>query len=127
GLRSDKPAAAITREVPAPTPRGEAAGKLAARPKPVKSKPVKSTDPRAVPALPGAIKVTHPERVIDAKSGLTKRDLVDYYLQAAPRILPHLKGRPVALVRAPAGVGGQHFFQKHSGSLRIAEIVELPA
>ena len=127
GLRSDKPAAAITREVPAPTPRGETAGKPAARPKPVKSKAAKSNDPRAVPALPGAVKVTHPERVIDAKSGLTKRDLVDYYLQAAPRILPHLKGRPVALVRAPAGVGGQHFFQKHSGSLRIAEIVELPA
>jgi bifunctional non-homologous end joining protein LigD len=81
---------------------------------------------RRPPALPASVKVTHPERVIDPQSGHTKRDLVDYYLHAARRIQPHLQGRPVALVRAPAGVGGHLFFQKHSGSLRIDDLVELP-
>jgi len=83
-------------------------------------------EPPPPPALPASVKVTHPERVIDPKSGHTKRDLVDYYLHAAKRIQPHLQGRPVALVRAPAGIGGHLFFQKHSGSLHIDDLVELP-
>ena len=84
-------------------------------------------EPPPPPAMPPSVRVTHPERVIDPKSGHTKRDLVDYYLHAARRIQPHLQGRPVALVRAPAGVGGHLFFQKHSGSLHIDDLVELPA
>jgi bifunctional non-homologous end joining protein LigD len=38
---------------------------------------------------------------------------VRYYESVAPYMLPHLKGRAVALVRGPAGIGGQLFFQKH--------------
>ena len=57
--------------------------------------------------------LTHPERVIDRASGCTKADLARYYAAAAPLILPHLAGRPVALLRAPDGVGGETFFQKH--------------
>ncbi len=57
--------------------------------------------------------LTHPERVIDRASGCTKADLAHYYAVAAPLILPHLAGRPVALLRAPDGVGGETFFQKH--------------
>ncbi len=120
GLRSDKPPSAITREVAAPAPRGSAAEQQAAGAD-------GGTETPAPPrALPASVKVTHPERVIDPKSGHTKRDLVDYYLHAAKRIQPHLQGRPVALVRAPAGIGGHLFFQKHSGSLHIDDLVELP-
>jgi len=72
------------------------------------------------------VRITHPERVIDTTSGLTKRDLVDWYVHAARRMLPHLAGRPVALVRAPSGIAGTHFFQKHAGTLRIQELKELP-
>jgi bifunctional non-homologous end joining protein LigD len=96
----------------------------AARARASTAKPRAAAPP--APALPATVKVTHPERVIDPQSGHTKRDLVDYYLHAARRIQPHLQGRPVALVRAPAGVGGHLFFQKHSGSLRIDDLVELP-
>ena len=59
-------------------------------------------------------RITHADRVIDAASGLTKGDLVAYYSAVAPLMLPHLQGRPVALVRAPDGVGGELFFQKHA-------------
>ncbi|MEO7009294.1 MAG: non-homologous end-joining DNA ligase, partial [Caldimonas sp.] len=79
----------------------------------------------AAPALPPSVQITHPERVIDPGTQRTKRDLVDYYVNAARRMLPHLAQRPVALVRAPAGIGGQHFFQKHAGALKIDELREL--
>lgn len=60
------------------------------------------------------LRITHAERVIDAKSGVTKGELVAFYDQVSALMLPHLKGRPVALVRAPDGVGGELFFQKHA-------------
>ncbi|MFL6662350.1 MAG: DNA ligase D, partial [Rhizobacter sp.] len=118
GLREDKPAAAIGRERPAAMPRGPASGNA----------PMPAESAAGTPAVPEApVRITHPERVIDPGTGLTKRDLIDYYLHAARRLLPHLAKRPVALVRAPSGVQGQHFFQKHSGGLRIEGLRELPA
>ena len=61
------------------------------------------------------MKLTHPERVVDAASGATKADVARYYEGAADWLLPQLKGRPAALLRAPEGVGGESFFQKHAG------------
>ena len=51
--------------------------------------------------------------MIDPTTGLTKLDLVRYYESVAEWILPHLADRPVSLVRAPEGVAGELFFQKH--------------
>ena len=65
------------------------------------------------PAVLAGQTITHPERVIDPASGATKLDLARYYATVAPLILPHLAKRPVALLRAPDGVGGEQFFQKH--------------
>ena len=90
GRREDKPARAIRRE--------------------------ESVMPKTLAAPAGTlagVRVTHGERVVDAKSGLTKLDLLRYYDSVAERILPQLRGRAVALLRAPAGVGGETFFQKH--------------
>jgi bifunctional non-homologous end joining protein LigD len=93
GLRADKPARSIVRERAAPpdTP-------------PAKKKGAKT---------PMALKISHADRVIDAKSGITKGELAAYYAAVATLMLPHLRGRPVSLVRAPDGVGGELFFQKH--------------
>ncbi|MBC7609009.1 MAG: DNA ligase D [Polaromonas sp.] len=66
------------------------------------------------PALPTSLRITHPERIIDKKSGTTKLDVVQHYARVQSLILPHLKGRPVSLVRAPDGVSGELFFQKHA-------------
>lgn len=67
-------------------------------------------------ALPASLHLTHPERVIDTQSGLTKLDMVKHYAAVAAVMLPHLKGRPVSLVRAPTGTTGELFFQKHASS-----------
>jgi len=103
GLRTDKEASRITREVALKLPT------------------------RKSPPAP-AIAVTHGDRIIDPSTGLTKLHLVNYYLAAAPYLLQHIKGRPVALVRAPSGIAGTHFFQKQPDTLKFAGLkpVEVP-
>lgn len=73
------------------------------------------------------VRITHAQRVIDAASGLRKIDLVRHYEAVAPLMLPHLKGRPVALVRAPDGLDGERFFQRHAGGLNIPGLHVLDA
>ena len=76
--------------------------------------------------LPRDLKVSHPERVVDPASGTTKLALIAYYARIAPLIMPHLKARPVSLVRAPDGVGGALFFQKHVESSQMRGVRTLP-
>ncbi len=109
GLRDDKPAKAITRE--RATAPAQATVHVAAK------KPAANRI--------GSIKVTNPDRVIDPTTGLTKLDLVRYYESIAERMLPHLQGRPVSLVRAPSGITGEQFFQKHDGKVSIPGMREL--
>ncbi len=64
------------------------------------------------------VEITHPERVLFPTDGISKRDLVDYYAQVAPVMLPHLKGRPLTLTRFPAGIDEEGFIQQDfAGSL----------
>ena len=77
------------------------------------------------PSLQGQ-KLTHPERVIDPTSGTTKLALARYYATVAPLIQPHLTGRPVALLRAPDGLDGELFFQKHLQGRPMQAVTQLP-
>jgi bifunctional non-homologous end joining protein LigD len=63
------------------------------------------------------IRLTHPEKVLDPESGLTKQQLADYYAAVADRMLPHIADRPLSLVRCPDGAGKPCFFQKHINSM----------
>ena len=75
--------------------------------------------------LPAGFRVSNPERVIDPQSGTMKIDLVRYYALVAPLMMPHLKGRPVSLVRAPAGIAGELFFQKHAEAVKLPGVRQL--
>jgi bifunctional non-homologous end joining protein LigD len=72
---------------------------------------------QAEPALP-ALKIlpqfTHPDRLLWPESGVTKQGLAEFYMEIWPWIGPHIAGRPLSLLRAPHGVGGPSFFQKHA-------------
>jgi bifunctional non-homologous end joining protein LigD len=57
--------------------------------------------------------MTNPDRVLYEEQGITKRDLAEYYAQVADWMLPHVAGRPLALVRCPSGMAGECFYQKH--------------
>ena len=65
------------------------------------------------------IKVTHLDRVYWPadpalkQPALTKRDLLRYFVQMSPYMLPHLADRPLTMIRMPDGIHGQRFYQKH--------------
>jgi bifunctional non-homologous end joining protein LigD len=62
------------------------------------------------------VRLTHPDRVLYEEAGVTKRALADYYALVADRMLPHVAGRPLSLVRCPAGSSKQCFYQRHPGA-----------
>ena len=136
GLRDDKPAKDITEERPAVVKKSAAsapAAEKSATRKPSAKKPAgkKAAAEQASPApsqaglAAGKVRITHPDRVIDASSGTTKMQLAEYYARVAEFILPELKDRPVALVRAPDGIAGELFFQKNAERLAIPGITTL--
>jgi bifunctional non-homologous end joining protein LigD len=59
--------------------------------------------------------LTHPEKVLYAEQGITKRELFEYYALVAGRMLPHVRNRPLTLVRCPNGSEEPCFYQKHPG------------
>jgi bifunctional non-homologous end joining protein LigD len=60
------------------------------------------------------VTITHPDRVVFPKLGLTKLDVANYYALVAPRMLPHLKGRPLTLVFCPKGLDAGCQYLRHS-------------
>jgi bifunctional non-homologous end joining protein LigD len=90
GLREDKPAEEVVLE---PSAR-------------LAKVPERSREIRGV-------RLTHPERILWEGPGVTKQGLADFYTEIADRILPHVTGRVLSLLRCPSGVSGQCFFAKH--------------
>jgi bifunctional non-homologous end joining protein LigD len=58
------------------------------------------------------VRISSPGKVLFPQAGVTKRDLVDYYLALAGPVLNHLRDRPTVLKRFPGGVTAEPFFQK---------------
>lgn len=103
GLREDKPAAEIVMEKP----------EAPEKPK-TEAKPAKRPAAKAASGTPTSVKLSHPEKELWPVEHVTKQDLLDHYALVWPRMEQFVVNRPLALVRAPDGVDGQRFFQKHS-------------
>lgn len=142
GLRSDKAASEVVAELPSAAESGnDVAGQtLAAKVKRSPSRTVATRNatstraPRSAraatrksaarPVSPkGAavvmgVTLSKPDKVLwpDAgdKEPVSKLDLAQYYEAVGDWLLPHLKGRPCSFVRAPDGIGGEQFFQRHA-------------
>ncbi|HWP09793.1 MAG TPA: DNA ligase D [Polyangiaceae bacterium] len=59
--------------------------------------------------------LTNPNKVLYPAQRITKRELLEYYALVAERMLPHVRNRPLTLVRCPNGFDKPCFFQKHPG------------
>jgi bifunctional non-homologous end joining protein LigD len=70
-----------------------------------------------LPAILKKIRLTHPDKVLDPESGLTKQQLAVYYAEVAVHMLPQIADRPMSLVRCPEGAGKPCFFQKHVNAM----------
>jgi bifunctional non-homologous end joining protein LigD len=73
--------------------------------------------------------LTNLDKQLYPAAGFRKADVIDYYRQIAPVMLPHLAGRPPTLVRAPNGAAGERFFEKrcpphHPAWVRASEPLE---
>jgi bifunctional non-homologous end joining protein LigD len=109
GLRRDKPASEVVDEVPT-----SAAAKPAAPPR--------------GPGVVMGVTISNPNKVLwpEAAPGgaVTKLELARYYEAVGDWLLPHLRGRPCSLVRAPDGINGEQFFQRHAMA-GISDLVSL--
>ncbi|HZY63872.1 MAG TPA: DNA ligase D [Edaphobacter sp.] len=63
------------------------------------------------------IRITHPDKVLDNESGLTKQMLADYYWAVSEEMLLQIADRPLSLVRCPEGSDKPCFFQKHVNAM----------
>lgn len=69
--------------------------------------------PRSTPTSPRPVSFSNLDKVY-YPSGFTKGEMIRYYVEAAPFILPHLRDRPVTLIRFPDGVKGESFYEKNA-------------
>ena len=110
GLREDKPAKSVKRERALPAGKAEKGSGKSDPP----AEPIEATSgARKGPEKIEGVAISHPDRVIFPDLGITKRQLIEYYASVAAWILPHIANRPLSLLRCPAGIAGESFFQKH--------------
>ena len=62
------------------------------------------------------LSISNPDKVFYNAGQFTKLDVVNYYLQVAPFLLPHFRDRPVTLKRYPNGIHGEVFYEKDAPS-----------
>lgn len=122
GLRTDKKATEVKKETAMPVKKAikkkaKTASAAEQYVRPVKNKGRKTllnpTDESQVRKVNGhELKFTNLDKVYWPDEGYTKRDMLNYYYQVAPYILPYLKDRPQSLNRYPDGIKGKSFYQK---------------
>jgi bifunctional non-homologous end joining protein LigD len=74
----------------------------------------------------GTVKLTNLQKIFWPKLRLTKRDLLQYYADISPWLLPHLRDRAMVMKRYPNGIGGPFFFMKRAPSPRPSFIPVCP-
>ncbi|HET6184338.1 MAG TPA: DNA ligase D [Acetobacteraceae bacterium] len=137
GERLDKPAEEVVMQPPDPdAPRKpviprQGRGPASKPPQPVAVPPrrraagaaiVTARAPKARSETYGTVNLTHPDR--ELWPGITKHDLAEYWRTIAEHALPGLVRRPLAIVRCPEGIAGEHFFQKRGHAALPPQIRE---
>jgi bifunctional non-homologous end joining protein LigD len=123
GLRQDKPAEEMRAERPVMTKVTKPVAKIG-------KGATKSSSNKSSSEVMGVV-ISNPDKAMWPEAGdgepVTKIDLARYFEAVGEWMMPHIKGRPSSIVRAPDGIKGQHFFQRHgmqgtSKLLRLAKV-----
>jgi bifunctional non-homologous end joining protein LigD len=120
-LRDDKPASEVEAEKPAEPANTDV-------PQPVGPTPARPLRRGERIDVMGVL-ISNPDKPLwpDANDGVpvTKEDLARYYEAVGPWLIDHIKGRPCSIIRAPDGIGGEQFFQRHAmpGTSNLLELV----
>jgi len=108
GLREDKPATEVEAETPAPLGTVEV-------PRP--STKLASVRKRPANDIVMGVPLSRPDKVLwhdEVEGAITKLELAEYYAEVGAWMMRHLKGRPCSIIRAPDGIDGERFFQRHA-------------
>ena len=123
GLREDKPAAEVEAEKPASPAKTET-------PEPAPTVPSTPRRKGAKAEVMGVL-ISNPDKPLwpDAGDGkpVTKEELAQYHEAVGAWLIEHVKGRPCSIIRAPDGIGGEQFFQRHAmpGTSNLLELVKV--
>jgi len=140
GLRDDKPAAEVRAEKPTLRPLEESPAQQVAADTSVgkraagRGKSARGGDKSARSGDKGSVmgvSISKPDKALWPDGGdgnpATKQDLADYFAAVGEWMLPHLRGRPCSIIRAPDGIGGQRFFQRHAmaGMSNLLDLIKV--
>ena len=142
GLREDKPAKEVVREeaewIAKPDRKSKrqksaeaehSTARATSSAEPVNGNALATDNARASGSAKSefdGVRLTHPDKILDEDSRLTKLQLAEYYSAVSGVMLPHIAGRPLSLVRCPEGSGKPCFFQKHVSAGLPAGVASVP-
>jgi len=130
GLRQDKPAREVTAEKPAMTEIATPApSRASGKSSNTRGGPSKKADGKSAGVM--GVVISKPDKALWPDGGdgkpVTKLDLARYFEAVGGWMIGHLKGRPCSIVRAPDGIKGETFFQRHAmmGTSKLLELVKV--
>lgn len=124
GLRQDKPAEEVEAETPADTELAKPSARKRAVPSAGKRKDAGTAE------VMGVV-ISKPDKELwpdgGDGEGVTKLDLARYFEAVGAWLIEHIKGRPCSILRAPDGIGGEKFFQRHAmqGTSNLLELAKV--
>ncbi|MBR0912159.1 DNA ligase D [Bradyrhizobium japonicum] len=124
GLRQDKPAEEVEAETPADTELAKPSARKRAVPSAGKRKDAGTAE------VMGVV-ISKPDKELwpdgGDGEGVTKLDLARYFEAVGAWMIEHIKGRPCSILRAPDGIGGEKFFQRHAmqGTSNLLELAKV--